>query len=230
MDLAYNSTPDVFSDGAPVSFTFVPESGASFAIGTYIVEVKVFSDYYKICGGAEDLLMVYDPDVGASGYGAFSDCGINYTFAFLVDYNKKGKNLRGSLVVIGNNSSSGDTYRIKSTALYDLALVEDEVSIPHDVASFSGKCTYIGPDVVDEYGEPQNVGGQEFVVYLIDYDTGETTVSSPRDEFWFTVLGREFTLDSNHDNIANEMMTIDEGGDIIIPDRPANVGRGRGRH
>jgi hypothetical protein len=94
------------------------------------------------------------------------------------------------------------------------------------VASFSGKCTYIGPDVLDDYGDPQNVGGQEFVVYLEDYDTSSGPSGTP-DRFWFTVLGRDFTLDFNSNNRADsgEIMQID--GDIIIPDRPANVGRGK---
>jgi hypothetical protein len=231
--MAYNSSSDLdkFSDGAPVSFTFNPPGDDEFAIGTYIIEVTVDNDYYKVCGGAESLLMVYDPDVGASGAGTFEDCGDTYRFAFLVNYNKKGKNLRGSLVVI-RELSGGGIYRIKSNALYDLAVDSDsDAKGGFDRATFSGRCTYIGPDVLDTYGDPQNVGGQEFIVYLEDYDFNGGA-SSEADEFWFTVLGREFTLDFNSDNRAGsgEIMEIDPGGDIIIPDRPANVGRGRGRH
>jgi len=222
MSPAGHSDLAVFSDGAPVSFTFNPPDDDLFHIGTYVIEVTVNNDYYKVCGGAESLLMVYDPDVGASGSGTFEDDGDTYSFAFLVDYNKKGKNLRGSLVII-RELSGGGIYRIQSNALYDLALIEDSAV---DVASFSGKCTYIGPDVLDDYGDPQNVGGQEFVVYLEDYDTSSGLSGTP-DRFWFTVLGRDFTLDFNSNNRADsgEIMQID--GDIIIPDRPANVGRGK---
>jgi len=230
MDWVSNSDLDKFSDGAPVSFTFVPESGASFRIGTYIIEVTVNNDYYKVCGGAESLLMVYDPDVGASGSGTFEHCGDTYSFAFLVNYNKKGKNLRGSLVII-RALSGGGIYRIKSNALYELAVDSgSDGKGDFDLGSFSGKCTYIGPDVLDAYGDPQNVGGQEFIVYLEDYDvTGNETNEEDNDEFWFTVLGRDFTLDfnSNYQADSGEIMEIDPVGDIIIPDRPTNVGRGR---
>ena len=188
----------------------------------------MFSDYYKVCGGAESLLMVYDPDVGASGSGTFEDCGDTYSFAFLVNYNKKGKNLRGSLVII-RALSGGGIYRIKSNALYDLA-VDYEESALYDVGSFSGKCTYIGPDVLNDEMEPQNVGGQEFVVYLRDWDPepgGVGVTVTHEDEFWFTVLGRDFTLDFNSDNSAGsgEIMEIDPGGDIIIPDSKPNMGK-----
>jgi hypothetical protein len=221
MDWVSNSDLDEFSEGAPVSFTFVPESGASFPIGTYIIEVTVNNDYYKVCGGAESLLMVYDPDVGASGSGTFEDCGDTYSFAFLVDYNKKGKNLRGSLVVI-RELSGGGIYRIQSNALYDLALIEDSAV---DVASFSGKCTYIGPDVLDDYGDPQNVGGQEFVVYLEDYDTSSGPSGTP-DRFWFTVLGRDFTLDFDGDNQVSALEPQDlTSGDIIVPNSKPNMAK-----
>ena len=143
-----------------------------------------------------------------------------------MDYNKTGKNLRGSLVVI-RELSGGGIYRIQSNALYKLAVDSDsDAKGDFDRATFSGKCTYIGPDVLDDYGDPQNIGGQEFIVYLKDYDFNGG-VSSQADEFWFTVLGRDFTLDFNSNNQADtgEIMEID--GDIIIPDRPANVGRGK---
>jgi hypothetical protein len=222
MSPAGHSDLDVFSDGGPVSFTFNPPDDDLFDVGTYIIEVTVNNDYYKVCGGAESLLMVYNPDVGASGSGTFKDCGDTYSFAFLVDYNKKGKNLRGSLVVI-RELSGGGIYRIQSNALYDLALIEDSAV---DVASFGGKCTYIGPDVLDDYGDPQNVGGQEFVVYLEDYDTSSGLSGTP-DRFWFTVLGRDFTLDFNSNNGADSGEIMETDGDIIIPDRPTNVGRGK---
>jgi hypothetical protein len=226
MSPAGHSDLDVFSDGAPVSFTFNPPDDDLFDIGTYIIEVTVNNDYYKVCGGAESLLMVYDPNVGASGSGTFEDDGDTYSFAFLVNYNKKSKNLRGSLVII-RELSGGGIYRIQSNALYELAVDSDnDAKGDFDRATFSGKCTYIGPDVLDDYGDPQNVGGQEFIVYLEDYDFNGGA-SSEADEFWFTVLGRDFTLDfnSNYQADSGEIMEID--GDIIIPDRPANPGRGR---
>jgi len=223
----------VFATGGEVSFTFTPlDSDPDFDINTYIVEVTIDNDYYRACGG-EDILVVYDPEVGTTGFGSFiwpedgSDMeGGEAEFAYVMNYNKKGKNVRGSLLLIVR-MDGGTIYRIKSNALYDLAVdtgCDDKGGF--EWASFSGKCTYIGPDCeVDAYGNLINKGGQEFVVYVKDYDTeSEPNNTEDLDEFWFTVLGRAFTLDEDGDNTANEIVEIGETDDIIIPDRPDNIG------
>jgi hypothetical protein len=221
----------VFATGGTVSFTFTPPGDDLFVINTYIVEVTIDNDYYRACGG-EDILAVYDPDVGTTGFGSFiwpeddSDmAGGEAEFAYIMNYNKKGKNLRGSLLLIVR-MDDGTIYRIKSNALYDLALDYNEIDEKgeFDWASFSGKCTYIGPDCeVDAYGNLKNEGGKEFVVYVKDYDA-DSTVSSAPDEFWFTVIGRSFTLDEDGDNTANEIVELGPNDDIIIPGRPSNNG------
>ena len=70
-------------------------------------------------------------------------------------------------------------------------------------------------------GYPDNVGGQQFTVYVEDWNEPGTGV----DKFWFNVLGRQFSLDLNGDNqvtAANELVSIN--GNIVVPHTPSSGG------
>ncbi|MFW9805050.1 MAG: tandem-95 repeat protein, partial [Candidatus Thorarchaeota archaeon] len=148
-------------------------------VNTYTAEATVGGGYYA--GYAEDVLVVYDPSLGfATGGGWFywpdsDDPDTGYpgdktNFGFTMKYNKKGTNVQGSLLLI-RHMTDGSIYRVKSNALYGLA-VGDEGDFGW--ASFSGKSTYKEPD----WPEPK--GNYEFVVYVEDWDEPGTGT----DRFW----------------------------------------------
>jgi len=144
-------------------------------VNTYLVQVTV-NGYYH--GGGEDVLTIYDPSLGyATGGGTFAWPGTGEVtdFGFTMEYNNKGKNLKGSLLLI-RQSTSGGIYRVKSNALYGLSLgVDGSVSW----ASFSGKATYLEP------GWSEAMGNHEFIVYVQD---GDEPIA---DRFWIEVKDRD---------------------------------------
>jgi hypothetical protein len=139
---------------------------------------------------AEDVLVVYDPSLGfATGGGWFywpdsehevtGYPGDKTNFGFNMKYNKKGQKVKGSLLLI-RHLPDGTVYRVKSNALYGLALGEDP-SVPFVWASFSGKSTYLQPD----WEEP--VGNHEFLAYVEDHNEPGTGV----DRFWIEVRDKD---------------------------------------
>jgi hypothetical protein len=128
-------------------------------------------------------------------------------------YNKKATNVQGSLLLIRHNSD-GSIYRIKSNMLGGLAL--SPVAFTIGWASFSGKCTYIGPDAVD------NTGGQQFMVRVTD---GNNPGTGP-DTFWFAIVGKQFSLDSLWGGGDNDKQQDTgearqlSGGNIVVPHSP----------
>jgi len=199
----------------PVTITFAPD----IPVNTYTLFVPITGDYYR--GTYESVIVIYDPTLGFTTGGGFfywpgtQDLDSGYpgdktNFGYTMKYNKKGVNVQGSMVII-RHMPNGDIYRIKSNALYGLAL-----NIETGIASFSGKCTYFYPV---EGSDPVNVGGQEFMVWVQDNnDPGDGI-----DQIWFTVLGQTFSLDSNENNKADivERQYID-GGNIVVPHTPAS--------
>ena len=109
-------------------------------------------------------------------------------------------NIQGSLLLIRHLADS-TIYRVKSNALYGLALGEDP-SIPMGWASFSGKSTYKEP----AWLEP--VGNSEFMVYVEDRNEPGTGV----DRFWIEVIGGLALPREATDN-AVEI----RGGNIVVP-------------
>ncbi len=127
--VAGTETVTTTEEGAKcVTFTF-----SEVPVNTYTVEVTVTGDHYV--GSGEDVLVVYDPSLGfTTGGGWFfwpgtDDPETGYrgdrtTFGYTMKYNKAGKNLQGSLLLI-RHLEDDSIYRVKSNALDGLALGED---------------------------------------------------------------------------------------------------------
>jgi hypothetical protein len=178
-------------------------------VNTYTVQVTVGGGYYA--GEGEDVLVVYDPSLGfTTGGGWFywpdtADVATGYpgdktNLGYTMKYNKKGEKVQGSLLLI-RHMADGTIYRVKSNALYGLALGEG-TGEPMGWASFGGKCTYKEPNW------PESIGNYEFLLYVEDRDEPGT---GP-DRFWIEVI----------DGLALERAAEDHteplaGGNIVVP-------------
>jgi hypothetical protein len=149
-------------------------------VNAYTAQVTVGGGYYT--GSAEDVLTVYDPSLGfATGGGWFywPETGERTNFGFTMKYNKKGEKVKGSLLLI-RHLPDGSIYRVKSNALYGLALGESPDSA-FGWASSSGKSTYLEPG----WSEPE--GNYEFLVYVEDRNEPGTG----SDRFWIEVKDKD---------------------------------------
>ncbi|WP_244881584.1 beta strand repeat-containing protein [Dehalogenimonas alkenigignens] len=202
----YTMTATDFKPSTGIATFNVPISVLN--VETYTGEVSLSNNWFKAIT-AENVLVVYDPSLGfASGGGWFYWPGTTdkTNFGFTMKYNNKGQQVQGSLLLI-RHMPDGSIYRIKSNALYGLAL-----NTVTGVATFSGKCTYLYPNPIPG-ADPINVGGQEFMIYVDDNnDPGDGI-----DRIWFTVLGQSFSLD-NGNNLADvsEIQPI-VSGNIVVP-------------
>jgi hypothetical protein len=195
------------------SFDHVP-------VNTYSANVTVnFAGYYS--GFNEDVLVVFDPSLGfTTGGGWFywpgtddpdnGYMGDRTNFGYTMKYNKRATKVQGSLLMI-RHMPDGTKYRVKSNALYGLALGEANDGEPYGWASFSGKSTYLEP------GWPEPVGNHVFVVYVEDHDEPGTGV----DRFWIEVHDRDgYIIEAlsmpreAYDNTEDLM-----GGNIVVPHR-----------
>ena len=162
-------------------------------VNSYHVQATVVGDYY-VSGIAEDVLVVFDPSLGFTTGGGwfywpgtcsgYPECDGEYpgdktNFGYTMKYNKKATKVQGSLLLI-SHLPDGTIYRVKSNALHGLALGEVTGSDPSGWASFTGKCTYLEPDML----EPE--GNHHFVVYVEDYGE-EGCNQDPADRFWIAV-------------------------------------------
>jgi hypothetical protein len=175
-------------------------------VNTYVVQTTVGGDYYT--GGGEDVLTVYDPSLGfATGGGWFYWPGTEdrTNFGFTMKYNKKGKNVQGSLLLI-RHMADGTIYRVKSNALYGLAVGVGE---GFGWASFSGKATYLEP------GWPEPEGNHEFIVYIEDRNEPGTGV----DRFWIEVHDKDGAIidDMSMLRDATDNAVPIQGGNIVAP-------------
>lgn len=179
-------------------------------VNTYSVLVNVHGGYYS--GGTEDVLTVHDPSLGfTTGGGTFLWPGTDdkTNFGFTIKYNKKGGNAKGSLLLV-RHLPDGTIYRVKSNALYGLALGERRADGETcGWASFSGKATYLEP------GWPEPVGNHEFVAYVEDCDVPGTSV----DRFWIQVKDRNRVLIEAMSMEAGAIDNAEEltGGNIVAP-------------
>jgi hypothetical protein len=183
-------------------------------VNTYTVQVIVDGGYYAADG--EDVLTVYDPSLGfTTGGGWFYWPGTTErtNFGYTMKYNKTGNKIKGSLLLI-RHLPDGTKYRIKSNALYGLALGDEDGL---GWASFSGKTTYLEP------GMPKPVGNYEFLVYVEDRNEPGHGV----DAFWLQTKDK-----SNMIVPALSMMrppTVNAvrlgGGNIVVPHQPGEPGR-----
>jgi hypothetical protein len=185
-------------------------------VNTYTVQVTVDGDYYT--GDGEDVLVVYDPSLGfTTGGGWFywpgseneetDYLGDKTNFGYTMKYNKKGRNVKGSLLLI-RHLPDGSIYRVKSNALYGLALGEMEVDGENiGWASFAGKSTYLEP------GWPEPIGNYEFLVYVEDHNEPGTGV----DRFWFEVRDKDRIPDMSMAEPATTNAEYIQGGNIVVP-------------
>ncbi len=178
-------------------------------VNTYHVQATVVGDYYT-SGIAEDVLVVFDPSLGfTTGGGWFYWPGTDEktNFGYTMKYNKKGQKVRGSLLLI-RHMTDGSIYRVKSNALYGLALGESTAP-PFGWASFSGKCTYKDKD----WEEPE--GNHEFLVYVEDYGEPGRGV----DQFWIEVYDKDGNVIDvmSMDRPADGNTETLGGGNIVVP-------------
>jgi hypothetical protein len=183
----------------PVTCTFddVP-------VNTYTVEATVDGGYFA--GYNEDVLVVYDPSLGfTTGGGWFYWPGTDdkTNFGYTMKYKKTSK-VSGNFLLI-RHMDDGSIYRVKSNALYGLAIGEAD---GFGWASFSGKATYLEPG----WAEP--IGNHEFVVYVEDHGQ-----PGDGDRVWLEMH------DKDRDVIDSLSMVRDapdnavpiSGGNIVVP-------------
>jgi hypothetical protein len=183
-------------------------------LNTYTVVVTVNGGYYA--GYAEDVLVVYDPSLGyTTGTGKFTwpITGEDTHFGFTMEYNKKGKNVKGNLLLIRYRSEN-EFDRVKSNALDGLALgVNEENSDAFGWASFNGKCTYL------EAGWVEPIGNQEFTVYVEDRNEFAIESGDYFDRFWIEIRDKDgnviAVLSMDRDADKNAIKFAD--GNISVP-------------
>jgi hypothetical protein len=172
-------------------------------VNTYTVEAIVVGEYY--IGNNEDVLVVYDPSLGfTTGGGWFNWPGTEdkTSFGYTMKYNKKGNKVKGSLLLI-RHAAPGEKYRVKSNALYGLALGEGD---GFGWASFSGKAIYMEP------GWPEPEGNHTFIVYVEDH-------GQSGDQIWIEVQDKDGNvigvMSLNREAVDNHVPI--ERGNIIVP-------------
>ena len=117
--------------------------------------------------------------------------------------------MKGSLLLI-SHLPDGSIYRIKSNAIYGLALGETDYTGENiGWASFSGKSTYLEP------GWLEPIGNHEFIIYIED----QNEPGSGSDQIWFQTLDKDrITIDalSMPEPAMSNTRSI-EGGNIVVP-------------
>jgi len=176
-------------------------------VNAYSVQVTVNLAGYYI-GSGEDVLVVYDPSLGFTTGGFkfnWPETGDRTTGGYTMKYNKKQTKVQGSLLLI-RHLPDGTKYRIKSNALFGLALGDGG---SFGWASFSGKSTYLEPGWIDAKGNHQ------FVVYVEDHGEPGTGV----DQFWLEVKDKDGNiLDGlSLDRPATSNSETLTGGNIVVP-------------
>jgi hypothetical protein len=180
-------------------------------VNTYTAIAAVGGGY---AGTDAEVLVVYDASLGftsGGGWFAWPGTGDRTTFGYTMQYNKKGTNLRGSLIVI-RHLPDGTQYRLKSNALYGLAI--SDPSAEFGWASFSGKASYQAP------GWPDPIGNHEFVIYVEDHgDAGP-------DRLWLSVTDRDGgPTDLSMPAPARDEAVPVEGGNVSVPHGEKGKGR-----
>jgi hypothetical protein len=183
-------------------------------VNTYTLQVIVDGGYYA--GLFEDVVVIYDPSLGfTTGGGWFywpgtedpdnDYAGDKTNFGYTMKYNKKGQKVKGNLLLI-RHMPDGTIYRVKSNALYGLALGTGN---DFGWASFSGKATYLEPGWI----EP--IGNHEFVVYV--EDLGEP--GNAEDGFWIEVHDKDGVVipGLSLDRDAVDNLVPLGGGNIVVP-------------
>ena len=179
------------------------------AVNTYAVQVTVDGGYYT--GSGEDVVVIYDPSLGfTTGGGTFlwPETGEKTNFGYTMKYNKKATNIQGNLLLV-RHLQDGTIYRVKSNALYGLALGEyEDDGETYGWASFSGKATYLEP------GWDEPIGNYEFITYVEDHGEPGKNI----DRIWIKIMNLGNTVDvmSMDDPGANNAVEL-SGGNIVVP-------------
>jgi hypothetical protein len=199
-------TPTTSGGQQCVTFSF-----NAVRVNTYVVDASVSGGHYA--GHNEDVLVIYDPSLGfttGGGWFYWPDTanpetgypGDKTNFGYTMRYNRKGAQVQGSLLLI-RHLEDGTIYRVKSNALYGLALGQDP-SAPMGWASFSGKATYQEP------GWLEPIGNYEFTVYVEDRNEPGASF----DRFWIEVIGGLALPRAATDNALDL-----QGGNLVVPHR-----------
>jgi hypothetical protein len=180
------------------------------AVNTYSVEVTVEGNYCT--GYGEDVLVVYDPSLGfttGGGWFYWPETADRTTFGYTMKYNKKATNVKGSLLLI-RHLDDGSILRIKSNALFGLAIGEVINADSFGWASFSGKATFLDSSLADEA-----LGNYTFVVYVEDHGEPGAGV----DQIWIEIEDRDGIVEpdlSMPEPALDNVETL-EGGNIVVP-------------
>ena len=213
-----------------------------------IARVDGLSDTTRYYFGesAEGVFVVFDPSLGFTTGGGwfywpetYSEdlCGSEYpgdktNFGFSMKYNKKRKNVLGSLLLmrheLDGQTCLEDTYKVKSNALDDMAIGDVEDNPPYGWAAINGKATFREPGA-------DNTGSNPFLLYVEDH--GEQGCSqNPADEFWIEVQTKDGVVllllngPEPADNDPDNEPPLDghdepiECGNIIVPHK---TGKGK---
>jgi len=208
-----------------------------------IAEVDGVSDTTRFYAGESDegVFTVFDPSLGhitGGGWFYWPDtysadlCGAEYlgdktNFGFGLKYNKKRKNLKGSLLIMRHERDGTtcfeDTYKVKSNRLDGMAIGDDsDGDGDFGWAAAAGKATFREPGF-------DQTGGNQFLLYVEDH--GEQGCSQdPVDTIWIEVKtkGGVVLLQLNGpepvDNDPTPGVDGDdepiECGNIVVPHKP----------
>ena len=197
--IAGSVTGSGYDAGLSVTCTFddVP-------VNTYTVEVTIDGGYYE--GSNENVLVVYDPSLGfttGGGWFYWPSTDDKTNFGYTMKYTRSGK-VSGNFLLI-RHMDDGSKYRVKSNALYGLAIGEAD---GFGWASFSGKATYLEP------GWEDAIGNHEFVVYV--EDLGQR---GDEDRVWLEMHDKKRNVipSLSMDRDAPDNATPIIGGSIIVP-------------
>jgi hypothetical protein len=196
-------------------------------VNTYSIEVEVSGGFYA--GFAESVMVVFDPSLGfTTGGGWFiwpgtedpdnGYLGDRTNFGYGMKFNRRHTKTKGSLLLI-RHTSDGSIFRLKSNALYGLAIGKDsDTGGAFGWASFSGKATLLEP------GASNPIGNNVYTAYVEDRGTPGAGV----DQFWIELFNRDGMLigDLSMDEPAPDNTETIQGGNIVVPH---NDRRGRGR-
>jgi len=140
----------------------------------------------------------YLPPGGEEGFDEIDNpcapyLGDKTNFGYTMKYNRKGNKVQGSALVMRHPMVpleiepdvwaclEGEKYRVKSNALYGLAIAGDDT---YGFASFAGKAVYREP------GMETNEGNHTFIIYAEDH--GEQGCGQdPSDRFWVEVWNKD---------------------------------------
>jgi len=211
-------TPD--NDPTPLDYNGVLTATCSFVkvpVNTYTVEALLVANddgdkFYS--GSNEDVLVVFDPSLGfttGGGHIAWPGTGDRTNWGYTMKYNKKQTSIQGSLLLI-RHLPDGTRYRVKSNALYGLAIGDEG---DFGWASFAGKCTYQDPSML----EPE--GNHQFVTYVEDH--AEPGVDA--DRFWIQLFDKDDVLIGalSIPDPATANAEYLTGGNIVVPHQPRNL-------